>query len=96
MAKPIEPLPAPIQHTTDFGTVTLTHKAYGFTFRPWEKPKVVSYHVLGILKSGAFMPFAGTEVYAKWTNADMQELNRDGATLQEILSKHDEIVIRDS
>jgi hypothetical protein len=52
--------------------------------------------VLGILKSGAFMPFAGTEVYAKWTNADMQELNRDGATLQEILSKHDEIVIRDS
>lgn len=95
MAKPIELLAVPVVKATDFGSVTLTHRAYGFTFRPWEQPKVTSYQVLGIIKDGAFKPYPGTEVYARWKPADMQAVNRDGATLQEILSQHDAIVARD-
>ena len=95
MAAPIEQLAQPLVIVTDFGSVTLTHKAYGFTFRPWDKPKVISYTVKGVIKNGNFVPYAGTEQYATWKAADMQAVNREGATLQEILAQHDTIITRD-
>ena len=57
----IEELTEPVVIKDDFSTVTLTHRAYGFTFQSWNVPPLTSYSVLGIVKDGKFKMYGGTE-----------------------------------
>jgi hypothetical protein len=92
----IEPLPTPTALTTDFGAVTLTHRAISFTVRPWDRPRISSVQVLGILDAGGqFKPYPGTEQNADWKQPDAAAVFRDGAfTTEEIVTRHDAILAR--
>lgn len=96
MARLIEALVTPEVKPGDFGPATLTHKAYGFTVQPWNTPKLVSYHVLGVINAlNRFIPYPGSEVTAHWTPTDVATVYRDGAfTVDEVLAKHEEIIAR--
>jgi len=61
----IEALAIPVTIATDFGTIALTHRAWGFTLQPWRPSPLMSYCVLGVVASdGAFKPYTSTEEYA--------------------------------
>lgn len=60
----IEKLATPVIIENLFGRVTLTHRAFGFTYQLWNSPPLQSYSVLGVLRDdGSFNVFPGTEVY---------------------------------
>lgn len=73
----IEQLATPVERDLPggFGKVTLTHKAWGMTHQPYNKPELLSYSVLGrVDENGDFQAWAGTEEYAQITGDDYKEL----------------------
>lgn len=95
----IDVLETPVVKSTPFGSVTLTHKAWGFTIQAWNDPPMRSYSVLGVIEAGAFVVYAGTEEYATFTIADFLALSTDPdtgphviATIDAVKAKHVAIV----
>lgn len=70
--------------------VPLTHRAWGFTYQPWNDPPLISYSVLGILDAdGCFRAVAGHEDYR---NISRERLNgiEGGITPDTIRALHQE------
>ena len=84
----IEKLPTPFVIENLFGRVTLTHRAYGFTYQLWNSPALQSYSVLGVLcDDGSFKAFPGTE-----TNAPIDVSNLRGEfSVGDVVALHKEI-----
>lgn len=93
MAKMIDALPTPVVKQIRGGSVTLTHKAYGFRVIPWDRPRVKSFSVLGVMENGQFHAYPGTEQPANWKPVDIQAVNWDN-TLSQVITQHEVIVNR--
>ena len=60
----IEELDEPIERATGIGedTIMLTHRAYGWTFQPWNDTQITAYSVLGTVDGDDnFSPYPGTD-----------------------------------